>query len=167
MASSAGNSNRKIHVPNSPSSIPQTQTQTQTQTPFRNLILHQFLPLSTASASNPTSPSQPTFTSNSLSHHSFLKSSTMCHSERETCDSSDSEQRFKRLIRNRESGARSRARKQAYKDELETKLALLIEENSRLRKQIEELQLRLMSPGSSNAKPSKMRTLCRTLTSPF
>ncbi|KAL6902231.1 hypothetical protein ACP4OV_005107 [Aristida adscensionis] len=44
------------------------------------------------------------------------------------------ERRKKRMIKNRESAARSRARKQAYTNELENKIARLEEENERLRK---------------------------------
>lgn len=44
------------------------------------------------------------------------------------------ERRKKRMIKNRESAARSRARKQAYTNELENKIALLEEENERLRR---------------------------------
>ncbi|KAF6147786.1 hypothetical protein GIB67_006759 [Kingdonia uniflora] len=45
------------------------------------------------------------------------------------------ERRQKRMIKNRESAARSRARKQAYTNELENKVARLEEENARLKKQ--------------------------------
>ncbi|XP_044468105.1 ABSCISIC ACID-INSENSITIVE 5-like protein 2 isoform X2 [Mangifera indica] len=45
------------------------------------------------------------------------------------------ERRQKRMIKNRESAARSRARKQAYTHELENKVSQLEEENERLRKQ--------------------------------
>ncbi|KAK9671308.1 hypothetical protein RND81_12G020800 [Saponaria officinalis] len=44
------------------------------------------------------------------------------------------ERRQKRMIKNRESAARSRARKQAYTHELENKVSRLEEENERLRK---------------------------------
>ncbi|KAG6486159.1 hypothetical protein ZIOFF_054729 [Zingiber officinale] len=46
-----------------------------------------------------------------------------------------SERRQKRMIKNRESAARSRARKQAYTNELENKVSRLEEENERLKKQ--------------------------------
>ncbi|KAJ1297361.1 hypothetical protein BS78_01G369600 [Paspalum vaginatum] len=45
------------------------------------------------------------------------------------------ERRKKRMIKNRESAARSRARKQAYTNELENKIRLLEEENERLLRQ--------------------------------
>ncbi|KAK7336365.1 hypothetical protein VNO77_16903 [Canavalia gladiata] len=45
------------------------------------------------------------------------------------------ERRQKRMIKNRESAARSRARKQAYTQELEIKVSRLEEENERLRRQ--------------------------------
>ncbi|CAM0145055.1 unnamed protein product [Urochloa decumbens] len=53
------------------------------------------------------------------------------------------ERRQKRMIKNRESAARSRARKQAYTNELENKIALLEAENERLRKlkMLEPLEL--------------------------
>lgn len=47
------------------------------------------------------------------------------------------ERRQKRMIKNRESAARSRARKQAYTNELESKVSRLEEENKRLKKQKE------------------------------
>lgn len=47
------------------------------------------------------------------------------------------ERRLKRMIKNRESAARSRARKQAYTDELENKISRLEEENERFRKEKE------------------------------
>ncbi|XP_028766728.1 ABSCISIC ACID-INSENSITIVE 5-like protein 2 [Neltuma alba] len=47
------------------------------------------------------------------------------------------ERRKKRMIKNRESAARSRARKQAYTQELEIKISSLEEENERLRRQYE------------------------------
>ncbi|XP_039129606.1 ABSCISIC ACID-INSENSITIVE 5-like protein 2 isoform X1 [Dioscorea cayenensis subsp. rotundata] len=45
------------------------------------------------------------------------------------------DRRQKRMIKNRESAARSRARKQAYTNELENKVSRLEEENERLKKQ--------------------------------
>ncbi|KAJ1686717.1 hypothetical protein LUZ63_018107 [Rhynchospora breviuscula] len=45
------------------------------------------------------------------------------------------ERRQKRMIKNRESAARSRARKQAYTNELENKVSRLEDENERLKKQ--------------------------------
>ncbi|KAI4382176.1 hypothetical protein MLD38_008173 [Melastoma candidum] len=47
------------------------------------------------------------------------------------------ERRLKRKIKNRESAARSRARKQAYHNELVTKVSLLEEENMKLKKEKE------------------------------
>ncbi|XP_062224453.1 ABSCISIC ACID-INSENSITIVE 5-like protein 2 [Phragmites australis] len=47
------------------------------------------------------------------------------------------ERRQKRMIKNRESAARSRARKQAYTNELENKVSRLEEENERLKRQKE------------------------------
>ncbi|KAG5034810.1 hypothetical protein JHK87_009720 [Glycine soja] len=54
------------------------------------------------------------------------------------------ERRQKRMIKNRESAARSRARKQAYTTELEHKVSRLEEENEKLRRQ-QELEKMLSS----------------------
>lgn len=54
------------------------------------------------------------------------------------------ERRQKRMIKNRESAARSRARKQAYTQELENKVSRLEEENERLKK-LQELEKALPS----------------------
>ncbi|XP_008780307.2 protein FD-like [Phoenix dactylifera] len=53
----------------------------------------------------------------------------------------DGDRRYKRMIKNRESAARSRARKQAYTNELELEVAHLLEENAKLKKQQEELRM--------------------------
>lgn len=52
----------------------------------------------------------------------------------------DDNRRNKRMIKNRESAARSRARKQAYTNELELEVAHLVQENSKLRRKYEELR---------------------------
>ncbi|CAL9159785.1 unnamed protein product [Musa hybrid cultivar] len=77
--------------------------------------------------------------------------------------------RHKRMIKNRESAARSRARKQAsppillsaYINELELEVARLLEEQSRLQKELEELRLAMAG------KHSKRNTLRRSSTAPF
>ncbi|EPS68768.1 hypothetical protein M569_06001 [Genlisea aurea] len=59
------------------------------------------------------------------------------------------ERRQKRMIKNRESAARSRARKQAYTQELENKVSRLEEENERLKRQKElEQELALVAAAS-------------------
>ncbi|WCJ41817.1 Protein ABSCISIC ACID-INSENSITIVE 5 [Euphorbia peplus] len=50
------------------------------------------------------------------------------------------ERRQRRMIKNRESAARSRARKQAYTVELELELTQLKEENAKLRQLVEEIE---------------------------
>ncbi|XP_022640134.1 bZIP transcription factor 27-like isoform X2 [Vigna radiata var. radiata] len=65
-----------------------------------------------------------------------------------------------RLMKNRESAARSRARKQAYLFELKQKIKQLREENARLRKQQQLL-------GESATNEWKKGNLYRTYTAPF
>ncbi|XP_070023526.1 protein FD [Nicotiana sylvestris] len=71
------------------------------------------------------------------------------------------DRRNKRMIKNRESAARSRARKQAYMNELELEVAHLLEENARLKKQQQQLRL------ESAAQVPKKKSLYRTSTAPF
>lgn len=79
----------------------------------------------------------------------------------ENGDVSGGDRRHERMIKNRESAARSRARKQAYTTELELKVALLGEENAKLRKQQERFL------AAAPAQPPKKHTLYRTSTAPF
>ncbi|KAK6934036.1 Basic-leucine zipper domain [Dillenia turbinata] len=72
------------------------------------------------------------------------------------------ERRQKRMIKNRESAARSRARKQAYTNELENKVSRLEEENERLRKRKE---LEKMLPSAPPPEPKSQ--LRRTSSAPF
>ncbi|KAG5041882.1 hypothetical protein AAZX31_03G003100 [Glycine max] len=67
------------------------------------------------------------------------------------------ERRQKRMIKNRESAARSRARKQAYTQELEIKVSQLEEENERLRRQ-NEIERALPSAPSPDPKHQLRRT---------
>lgn len=72
------------------------------------------------------------------------------------------ERRQKRMIKNRESAARSRARKQAYTNELEIKISRLEKENERLRKR-KELENKL--PAAPPPEPKFQ--LRRTSSAPF
>uniref|UniRef100_M4CGC0 BZIP domain-containing protein n=1 Tax=Brassica campestris TaxID=3711 RepID=M4CGC0_BRACM len=72
------------------------------------------------------------------------------------------ERKQKRMIKNRESAARSRARKQAYTHELEIKVSRLEEENERLRRQKEVEKILPSSPP-----PDPKRQLRRTSSAPF
>ncbi|MBA0715607.1 hypothetical protein Golax_014497 [Gossypium laxum] len=76
-------------------------------------------------------------------------------------DNNSGDRRHKRMIKNRESAARSRARKQAYTNELELEVAHLMEENARLKRQQEQLGVAAATPLSGK------RTLQRTSTAPF
>uniref|UniRef100_A0A7N0VKB3 BZIP domain-containing protein n=2 Tax=Kalanchoe fedtschenkoi TaxID=63787 RepID=A0A7N0VKB3_KALFE len=86
------------------------------------------------------------------------------------------ERRQRRMIKNRESAARSRARKQAYTVELEAELNQLREENAQLRQALQELerkrkqqymeeaQKRAQAKAHKNA--DRMRSMRRALSSP-
>lgn len=71
------------------------------------------------------------------------------------------DRRHKRMMKNRESAARSRARRQAYTSELEREHAELKKENAKLRKQQEMLSL------SAQAEVPKKRTHSRSSTAPL
>lgn len=80
------------------------------------------------------------------------------------------ERRQKRMIKNRESAARSRARKQAYTLELEQEVAKLKEENDELkRKQAEiiEMQKNQMLEMMDAQHGAKKRRLTKTLSGPW
>ncbi|XP_072994769.1 protein FD-like [Typha latifolia] len=70
------------------------------------------------------------------------------------------ERRKKRMIKNRESASRSRARKQAYTNDLEIEVARLADENSKLRRQFDELRLAM------GAQVPVKRVLLRTSSAP-
>ncbi|XP_075516928.1 ABSCISIC ACID-INSENSITIVE 5-like protein 5 isoform X2 [Primulina tabacum] len=80
------------------------------------------------------------------------------------------ERRHRRMIKNRESAARSRARKQAYTTELEAEVAKLKEENQELQKkqadmvEIQKNQVLEMTKHQKNG--TKRRCLRRTCTGP-
>ncbi|KAL7175108.1 hypothetical protein ACSBR2_028835 [Camellia fascicularis] len=74
----------------------------------------------------------------------------------------DSDRRHKRLMKNRESADRSRARKQAYTNELENEVGRLLKENANLRRQLEKF-----CSEATSAQVPKKHTLQRTLTAPF
>ncbi|XP_009390992.2 bZIP transcription factor 27-like [Musa acuminata AAA Group] len=87
---------------------------------------------------------------------SFCSKEAVSENPSASCD-----RRHKRMIKNRESAARSRARKQAYMNELELEVAHLLEENSRLRRELEELR------SAMAAKHPKRKALQRSSTAPF
>ncbi|KAL3840402.1 hypothetical protein ACJIZ3_024993 [Penstemon smallii] len=80
------------------------------------------------------------------------------------------ERRQRRMIKNRESAARSRARKQAYTVELEAEVAKLKEENEELqKKQVEmmEMQKNQVLEMMNQQNGAKRRCLRRTQTGPW
>ncbi|KAL3634965.1 hypothetical protein CASFOL_022019 [Castilleja foliolosa] len=74
---------------------------------------------------------------------------------------SGGDRKHKRMIKNRESAARSRARKQAYTNELELEVAHLLEENAKLKKQQQQLY------NAAAAENRKRKPLHRTSSAPF
>ncbi|XP_062098783.1 protein FD-like [Humulus lupulus] len=74
------------------------------------------------------------------------------------------EKRFVRLMKNRDSADRARARKEVYTKELEIRLAHLKKENALLRKQIKSSKKK--EPAAHQC-PKKDTSLYRTLTAPF
>ncbi|XP_031491620.1 bZIP transcription factor 23 isoform X1 [Nymphaea colorata] len=80
------------------------------------------------------------------------------------------ERRQRRMIKNRESAARSRARKQAYTMELEAEVAKLKDENMKLQKKqaeiVEMQKAQVLEKLSQQAAPKK-RCLRRTSTGPW
>ncbi|KAI4375036.1 hypothetical protein MLD38_012954 [Melastoma candidum] len=80
------------------------------------------------------------------------------------------ERRQRRMIKNRESAARSRARKQAYTTELEGEVAKLKEENEELRKkqaEIIEMQKNQVAEMKTTQRGAKRQCLRRTQTGPW
>ncbi|XP_026396522.1 bZIP transcription factor 27-like [Papaver somniferum] len=114
----------------------------------------------------------PSFVSALNTSHPFdqaFGNSTLPNNKRRASDETDDnninctgDRRHKRMIKNRESAARSRARKQAYTNELELEVANLMEENAMLRKQQQQLYL----AAAAHQLPKKT-TLQRTSTAPF
>ncbi|XP_057467067.1 protein FD-like [Actinidia eriantha] len=79
------------------------------------------------------------------------------------CENNSADRRHKRMIKNRESASRSRARKQAYTNELELEVAHLMEENARLKRQQQQQQLYL----AAATRGPRKRTHHRSSTAPF
>ncbi|XP_009418350.2 bZIP transcription factor 27-like [Musa acuminata AAA Group] len=101
--------------------------------------------------------------SNAAQSESTKKRSPEKRPNRSVDRQSGVEQRKKRMIKNRESAARSRARKQAYRNELELEAARLLNENEMLKRESEQLRMTVAAQNPTASKP----TLQRTLTAPF
>lgn len=76
------------------------------------------------------------------------------------------DRRFKRMMKNRESAARSRDRRLAYTFELEKKKSLLTEENAKLRRVLQGQEL-FSAAATIEAKAPRKRNLCRSLSALF
>ncbi|XP_008221223.1 PREDICTED: protein FD [Prunus mume] len=89
------------------------------------------------------------------------------HHHHQSNDQNSRDRRHKRMIKNRESAARSRARKQAYTTELELELTHLQKENARLKTQ--QAEFLLAAPALAQLPTTKRHTLTlfRSSTAPF
>ncbi|CAH2051393.1 unnamed protein product [Thlaspi arvense] len=112
---------------------------------FLNVPLNQQPPPSTSSFSLPPPATVLSLNPHSISTHFDESVRFGCFGKRRSQDSDESrgERRHKRMIKNRESAARSRARKQecAYTNELELEIVHLQKENARLKRQEEQLKM--------------------------
>ncbi|KAK8692026.1 hypothetical protein V6N13_075511 [Hibiscus sabdariffa] len=101
--------------------------------------------------------------SNNSTFHGFGNQQSLLFAERRAQENIENDDiRQHKLMKYRESAARSRARKQAYRMELELEVARLRGENSKLRKHNEKL----LAMATENQFPKKS-SLRRTLTAPF
>lgn len=105
--------------------------------------------------------------SSSSSPSISLLLTSLCSKNKRVADDHDHDhdsrvdRRYKRMMKNRESAARSRARRQAYTSELEREIAHLVEENAKLRGEQEKLRF------SALAEIPEKPTHTRSLTAPF
>ncbi|XP_054810749.1 bZIP transcription factor 27 [Prosopis cineraria] len=142
------------HVPLiSPHYVPSSSSSSPSPSPSSASKLHGFLAQPPRIDSSSSSSANPKFASSA----SLVPCSTHKRLSESDCD-----RRSKRMIKNRESAARSRARKQAYTNELEQELALLKEENAMLTEQLQRMD---DAPTTSEQKLKKPPS--RTLTAPF
>ncbi|MBA0595358.1 hypothetical protein Gorai_012229, partial [Gossypium raimondii] len=108
-------------------------------------------------------PAAPSFSSYSSGFRGFGSPEafpSFCTKRAPESNENSNDRRHKRMMKNRESAARSRARKQAYTTELELKVAHLQEENAKLRRQQEKIL-------AARDQVPKKNTLSRTSTAPF
>ncbi|KAG0476105.1 hypothetical protein HPP92_012946 [Vanilla planifolia] len=144
--------NLQYHLTNPPISLDHRRRPT--TAPLQGINLHDFL------AGSPRDDDAPPLTTLSLhSGHLAFEPATQLPRKRPSDLSVVSEApdggrvRLKqRMIKNRESAARSRARKQAYINELEMEVAHLAEENADLRRQHHELKAAMAEQAPAKGK---------------
>ncbi|VFQ69436.1 unnamed protein product [Cuscuta campestris] len=129
--------------------------------------LHEFLPLPPEIGGSTSSPPAAVVSSVSLGSQPAPPPPPRLARKRKPVshDGSDPERRHQRLIKNRESADRSRAKKIAYTADLEIKIQYLTQENKKLKMQ----RVKLLAVGIPSApivppEPEKDRKLCRSLT---
>ncbi|XP_019182474.1 PREDICTED: bZIP transcription factor 27-like [Ipomoea nil] len=112
------------------------------------------------SALQPPRPVSPKASFEGLASSSPAGSNASGRKRAHNSGNSSGDHRHKRMIKNRESAARSRARKQAYTNELELEVAHLMKENAKLIRQYQQLRIEA-------AAAPKNRKLYRTSSAPL
>ncbi|KAK8948168.1 ABSCISIC ACID-INSENSITIVE 5-like protein 6 [Platanthera guangdongensis] len=107
------------------------------EAPFSGLILQDYVP---GAFGEPPQPLLPALLALRQDHSASLATQLNRTAEQPSASAiAGIDRRQKRIIKNRESAGRSRARKQAYANELEMEIVQLAKENATLKKEQEEV----------------------------